>query len=89
MSSRLEARRARPSGKKAQTQAPKGRGRRWPPWRLASNRGGPGQSNKGELSKIKVIKSKLSRPKTVSMSKEVAKAVRDAKILMGTLEEGE
>ena len=51
--------------------------------------GGSGQSNKGELSKIKIIKSKLSRPKTVSMSKAVAKAVRDAKILMGTLEEGE
>jgi hypothetical protein len=51
--------------------------------------GGSGQSNKGELSKIKVTKGKSSKPKAVSMSKEVAKALRDAKILMGTLKEGE
>ncbi len=51
--------------------------------------GGTGQSNKGELSKIRATKGKLGMPKTVSMPKAVAKAVRDAKILMGTLKEGE
>ena len=48
-----------------------------------------GQSNKGELRKIKATKGKLGKPKGGSASKAVAKAVRDAKILMGTLEEGE
>jgi hypothetical protein len=50
---------------------------------------GSGQSNKGELSKIKATKGKLRMPKAGAASKAVAKAVRDAKILMGTLKEGE
>src|SRR6266853_3095706 len=50
---------------------------------------GSGQSNKGELSKIKVTKGKLGKPKAGAIPEAVAKAVRDAKILMGTLEEGE
>jgi len=55
----------------------------------AAAQGGAGQSNKGKLSKIKTTKGKLRMPKAGGMSKAVAKAVRDAKILMGTLEEGE
>jgi len=50
---------------------------------------GSGQSNKGELTKIKANKGKLSLPKAESMPKAGAKAVRDAKILAGTLKEGE
>ncbi len=50
---------------------------------------GSGQSNKGELSKIKANKGKLSMSKTGAASKAAAKAVRDAKILAGTVKEGE
>jgi hypothetical protein len=50
---------------------------------------GSGQSNKGELSKIKANKGKLRMPKAGAIPEAAAKAVRDATILMGTLEEGE
>jgi hypothetical protein len=50
---------------------------------------GSGHSKKGKLSKIKATKGKLGKPKGGSASKAVAKAVRDAKILAGTLKEGE
>jgi len=50
---------------------------------------GSGQSNKGELSKIKANKGKLRMPKAGDIPEAAAKAVRDAKILPGTLEEGE
>jgi hypothetical protein len=55
----------------------------------ATAQGGAGQPNKGELSKIKAEEGKLSLAKSGAASKEVAKAVRDAKILAGTLQEGE
>src|SRR6266700_2088128 len=48
-----------------------------------------GQSNKGELRKIKATKGKLGMPKAESMSKSLAKELRDAKILAGMLKEGE
>ncbi len=50
---------------------------------------GSGQSNKGELSKIKATKGKLRMLKAGAIPEAAAKAVRDAKILTGTLEEGE
>jgi hypothetical protein len=55
----------------------------------AAAQGPSGLSNKGELSKIKATKGKLRMPKTGAASKAVAKAVRDAKILAGTLKVGE
>jgi hypothetical protein len=55
----------------------------------AAAQGGAGQSNKGELSKIKANKGKLRMPKTGAIPEAAAKAVRDAKILAGTLKEGE
>src|SRR6266700_3949844 len=48
-----------------------------------------GQSNKGELRKIKASKGKLSMPKAESMSKSLAKELREARILAGMLKEGE
>jgi len=51
--------------------------------------GGSGQSNKGESRKNKADKGKSSLPKPVSMPKEAAKAVRDAKILAGMVADGE
>jgi hypothetical protein len=48
-----------------------------------------GEANQGKSSQIKATKGKLRMPKAAPMSKAVAKAVRDAKILMGTLKEGE
>src|SRR5260221_14624481 len=50
---------------------------------------GSGQSNKGELSKIKATKGKLRMPKAGAIPEAAAKAVRDAKILAGTVKEGE
>ena len=50
---------------------------------------GSGQSNKGELSKIKADQANSSLPKAESMPKEVAKAVRDAKVLARMVKEGE
>ncbi len=51
--------------------------------------GGSDQSNKGELRKIKASKGKLSMPKAESMSKSLAKELREARILAGMLKEGE
>ena len=51
--------------------------------------GGSDQSNKGELRKIKASKGKLGMPKAESMSKSLAKELREAKILAGMLKEGE
>src|SRR6266581_2960844 len=50
---------------------------------------GSGQSNKGELRKIKASKGKLSMPKAESMSKSLAKELREARILAGMNKEGE